>query len=180
MEQPVAGGHITVRSLLAAAQRLPFGERCRRVRIGQPPQFDRFPRLPLAGHVFSLLQSVRLLLAQREFPRRSQNLRPAVFAQRLAGPQRSQTAAQHRHAQHDGRPSRPRSVATSPFILMCTKLSPSPEFTLESTSNTGFSTRLPPPHPHSIDSVQFIDQPFLPTAEQQQIPRIDEATSLVL
>ena len=89
-----------VRAVLAAAQRLPLGERRGRFRVCDAPQLDRLPVLPLARHVVRLLQSVRLLLAQRQFSRRRENVRPSLFPQRLVR-QRSQTAAEHHHAQHD-------------------------------------------------------------------------------
>ena len=73
-----ARGHLAVCFVLAAAQRLPFGERRGRFGRTHATQFDRFPGLPLAGHVIRVLQSICLLLAQRQFPPSRQNVRKVL------------------------------------------------------------------------------------------------------
>lgn len=62
------GRHKPVCSLLASVECLPLGERRWGIRFCHPSQFYGVLSMSLAGHVFCLLQSVRLLLAQRQLP----------------------------------------------------------------------------------------------------------------
>ena len=60
------GGHIALCSVLVTAQRVPLGERRRRLGIRDAAQFYGLLGLPLVGHVIRLLQPVCILLAERQ------------------------------------------------------------------------------------------------------------------
>ena len=94
-----------VRFLLATFKRVPPCERRGRVGRTDPSQFHRFPRLSLVGHVFRLLQPVRLLLAQQQLPQRSQNVHQRLRQEQATAAQSAaQSAAQQRRC-------RPSSIA---------------------------------------------------------------------
>ena len=93
------GGGIAFCLLLVAVERLPFGERRGLICRPDATQFNRVPRLSLAGHVVRVLQPVRLLLAQHQLPRRRQNVLPRLPAQSVVQKRKHSTAEfghQHR------------------------------------------------------------------------------------
>ena len=108
------GGDIAVCPVLAPSQRLSLGVRRGRFRLGQPSQLDHLPHLSLFRHVQRVLQSICLLLVERQLSSRGQDVWPIVSPLHHVPGQRAEAAAKSHSQQHHGGRTPPTTRSIKP------------------------------------------------------------------